>query len=234
MSDLIYKEGSKLSQDALVEMFELDLQKIGYGIFRFSSTNTGEGNVMFNGFEYPAIPIKASGFAWDGKGTLPRPSLELAAKDLHFLNLVFDADDLVGSPVSRIKTFRKFLDDGSQPGTGTSFPPDKYVIEKKSSQSRHSLSFELSTELDQQGTKLPKLMILRDTCVHTYRYFADGQFQYKKVACPYVGNNFFLKNGEATTEPSKDACGKRITDCKLRFGENAVLPRMAFPGVARI
>lgn len=235
MSELIYKESAKLDQDVLVEMFELDLQKIGLGIFRFSSTNIGgETPVTFNGSQYPAIPIKAEGFAWDGAGTLPRPSLEIAAKDLFLLNLVFDADDLVGSPVTRIKTFRKFLDDGSEAGQGVSFPPDKFVIEQKTSQSRHSLSFELSTELDQQGVRLPKLMVLRDTCVHTYRYFSEGRFQYKGVACPYSGNNFFKNNGEPTGEPSKDVCGKRISDCKLRFGENAVLPRMAFPGVARI
>ena len=233
MSELIYKEASKMQQDAIVEMFELDLQRLEMGVFRFSRSNTGSGNIMFNGSEYPPAPIEASGFVWDGAGTLPRPSLSMASKDLHFLNLVFDADDLVGMPVRRIKTFRKYLDDGTTPGTGVSFPVEEFVIERKSSQSRHSLTFELSTAMDQQGLKVPRLMVLRDSCVHTYRYWTGTTFQYKEVACPYTASIYFKKNGEPTTDPSEDACGKRLTDCKLRFGATSVLPRMAFPGVGR-
>lgn len=233
MSELIYKEAAKLTQDAIVEMFELDLQRIGMGIFRFSNTNVDGKTIEFNQNEYPATPIQASGFAWDGAGTMPRPQLTMASKDLYFLNLVVDADDLVGMPLRRIKTFRKYLDDGSHPNTGVSFPVDHFVIERKATQSRQTLSFELSTELDQQGTKLPKLKVLRDTCVHTYRYWNGITFQYKKVGCPYAGNRYYKKNGDPTTDPRQDTCGKRISDCKLRFGENAILPRMAFPGVGR-
>lgn len=233
MSELIYKEAAKLTQDAIIEMFEIDLQRLELGIFRFTNTSLDGAPVVFNGNEYQPAPIQASGFAWDGAGTMPRPSLSLAAKDLSLLSLVFDADDLVGMPVRRIKTFRKYLDDGTQPGTGVTFPVDHFVIERKASQTRHSLSFELSTKLDQQGVKIPRLMVLRDSCVHTYRYWTGTKFQYKEVACPYVGDTYFKKNGEPTTEVSEDACGKRISDCKLRFGETAVLPRMAFPGVGR-
>lgn len=233
MSELIYKEASKLSQDVIIEMFEVDLQRLGLGIFRFTTTSLDGAAIVFNGNEYKPAPIEASGFAWDGAGTMPRPSLNLASKDLSLLNLVFDADDLVGMPVRRIKTFRKYLDDGSHPGSGISFPVDHFVIERKASQSRHSLSFELSTELDQQGVKIPKLMILRDTCVQTYRYWTGTQFQYKGVSCPYVGDAYFKQNGEPTFNHEEDVCGKRISDCKLRFGETAVLPRLAFPGVGR-
>ena len=234
MSELIYKEAAKLAQDAIIEMFEIDLQHLELGVFRFSSTNTGDGVVMFDGFEYPPAPIAADGFAWDGVGTMPRPRLNVVAKDLYFLNLVVDADDLVGSPVRRIKTFRKYLDDGTVPGTGVSFPIDEFVIEKKSSQTRHALVFELSMMLDQQGTQVPRLMVLRDTCVHRFRYWIGNRYQYKQVSCPYTGTSMFKSNGEVTLDPSEDACGKRISDCKLRFGDDAVLPRMAFPGVGRM
>lgn len=234
MSDLIHVEAAKLEQDAIVEMFEIDLQHLQLGIFRFASTNTGTRAVMFNGQEYPPTPIEASGFAWDGVGTMPRPSLSIASKDLYFLNLVVDADDLVGAPVRRIKTFRKYLDDGSNPGTGMSFPVDDFVIEKKSSQTRHHLSFELSMMLDQQGVQVPRLMVLRDTCVLRYRYWTNNQWRYKDVSCPYTGTRMFKNNGEETFEPTEDACGKRISDCQLRFGEDATLPRLAFPGVGRM
>lgn len=234
MSELIYKEAAKLEQDAIVTMFEIDLQHIGLGVFRFSSTNTGDGVVSFDGNEYPPAPITADGFAWDGVGTMPRPSLHVVAKDLYFLNLVVDADDLVGAPVRRIKTFRKYLDDGIAAGNSVSFPTDHFVIERKTSQNRHSLAFELSMALDQQGVQLPRLLVLRDSCVHRYRYWLGDRWQYREVSCPYVGDNYFKSNGEATINPAEDACGKRISDCKLRFGDDAVLPRLAFPGVGRL
>lgn len=234
MSELIYKEVAKLEQDAIIEMFEIDLQHLSLGVFRFSNTNTGNGTVVFNGQIYPSAPIQANGFAWDGVGTMPRPSLNVVAKDLFFLNLVVDADDLVGAPVRRIKTFRKYLDDGSAHGLSITFPIDEFVIERKTSQSRHTLSFELSMLLDQQGVQIPRLLVLRDSCVHRYRYFINGQWQYREVSCPYAGPNYFKSNGEPTTDPAKDSCGKRISDCKLRFGADAVLPRLAFPGVGRL
>ena len=154
MTDLIYKESSQLSQDAIIEMFEIDLQSLGLGIFRFSPTHSS-GVVTFEGHEYPPAPIQSDGFQWDGSGPLPRPNLTIAAKDLYFLNIVVDMDDLVGQPVKRIKTFRKYLDDGTHPGTGAKFSDENYVIERKASQSRHMLKFELSTKLDQQGTQIP-------------------------------------------------------------------------------
>lgn len=233
MRELIYKESAKLEQDAIIVMFELDLQRIGLGVFRFSNTHTGEGAISFNGNEYPPAPIESSGFAWDGAGTMPRPTLSMASKNLSFLNLILDADDLVGMPVRRIKTFRKYLDDGSHPNGGISFPIDHFVIERKANQNRHSLSFELSTELDQQGMQIPRLMVLRDSCVHTYRYWTGTRFQYKKVSCPYAGSNYFKKDGTATIDPAEDSCSKRLSDCKLRFGDNSILPRLAFPGVGR-
>lgn len=233
MSDLIYKESNLLAQDAIVEMFELDLTKLGLGVFRFSSTSNNGGTLKFNGEEYPPAPIEASGFQWDGVGTMPRPHLKIGAKDLYFLNMVVDAEDLVGSPVKRLRTFAKYLDDGSYPNTGAAFPEDTFVIERKTTQTRHLLEFELSTELDQQGVQIPRLKVLRDTCVHRYRYWNGTRFVYAEASCPYAGSKYFKHNGESTTDPAQDFCGKRISDCKLRFGDKAILPRLAFPGVDR-
>lgn len=233
MTDLIYKESAKLSQDVIVEMFELNLQALGLGIFRFTPSSDGGNSLWFEGNEYIPAPIKASGFQWDGAGTLPRPTLAIAAKDLYFLNMVVDFDDLVGQPVKRIKTFRKYLDDGEFPNTGARFTDDNFVIERKTTQSRQVLKFELSTLLDQQGTQIPRLKIIRDSCVHTYRVWTESGFIYRGASCPYAGGNYYDPSGKPTATPKKDACGKRLSDCKLRFGETAVLPRLAFPGVGR-
>lgn len=229
----MFDETVKLEQDPVVVMYELDLQYLGMGIFRFSPTSVDGAPVMFNGSEYPPAAIEVTGFAWDGQGTMPRPSLTLSTPDLSLLNTIVSFDDLVGASFHRIKTFRKYLDDGSAANTGMSFPREEYVIERKSSQSRHTVAFELSVHLDQQGLKLPRKLVLRDSCVHTYRHWNGVRWIYKNVTCPYAGTAIFKPNGEVATDPLKDACGKRISDCKLRFGENAVLPRLAFPGAGR-
>lgn len=229
----MFNETVKLEQDPIVVMYELDLQYLGMGIFRFSPTSVDGVPVSFNGNQYIAAPIEVSGFAWDGQGTIPRPTLTLSTPDLALLNTIVDYDDLVGAEFKRIKTFRKYLDDGSAPATGMSFPAEVYVIERKSSQARHTVSFELSAHMDQQGLKVPRKLILRDSCVHTYRNWNGVSWSYKNVTCPYAGSTLYKSNGEVTTDPSIEACGKRISDCKLRFGANAVLPRLAFPGAGR-
>ena len=178
MTDLIHVESSKLAQDAIVVMFELDLTKLGLGVFRFADSSSAGEIIRFNEEEYPPAPIEATGFQWDGASTMPRPSLKVAAKDLYFLNMVVDADDLVGSPVKRLKTYAKYLDNGSYPNTGAAFPEENFVIERKTTQTRHLLEFELSTELDQQGVQIPRLKVMRDSCVHRYRYWNGTRFVY--------------------------------------------------------
>ena len=100
------------------------------------------------------------------------------------------------------------------------------------------MTFELSTPMDQQGKQIPARQVIRDTCLHRFRYWANGQWNYDGVTCPYAGPAMFLPNGEPTTDPTKARCGKRISDCKKHFstilGENPTLPMFCFPGVGRI
>lgn len=229
----MFNEVVKLEQEPIIVMYELDLQYLGLGIFRFSPTSVDGVAVKFNGYIYLPAAIEVTGFAWDGQGTIPRPQMTLSTPDLSFLNTIVSFDDIVGAGFKRIKTFRKYLDDGSAAHTGMSFPAEEYVVEKKSNQSRHTVVFELSAHMDQQGLMIPRKLILRDSCVHTYRNWTGAGWNYRNVTCPYAAPRMYKTNGESTTDQYKDACGKRISDCKLRFGNNAVLPRLAFPGVGR-
>lgn len=234
MSDLIATDVQRLEQDAIITLFELDASRFGDGVLRFSPSVVEGRGPMFNGQEYVPLPIKAEGFSWTGSGTIPRPTLALATNDLFFLSLVVSSDDLVGCPVKRIRTYRKYLDDGSSPNPEAIFPPDYYVIERKTSQSRTQLQFELSAKMDQQGRMIPNRQVLRDSCTHRFRYWANNKWNYTGVSCPYSGPAMYKANGESTSDPTQARCGKRISDCKKHFGNNAVLPFYGFPGVARI
>lgn len=238
--NIIATDAQSLSQKGKVELFIIDATKVGQGILRFTAavydhdTQQPLTNVMFDGHEYRQLPIAADGFEWNGTGTAPRPTLTFTALDLILLQDMINAQDLVGCPVQRIKTERKYLDDGSSPNPEAHYPIDYYQIEKKSKQLRQTMIYELSNLLDQQGKMIPGCQVIRDTCLNRYRYFADNAFRYDGVTCPYAGAKSYTQAGVETADKSKDQCGKRISDCSLRFGAKAVLPMFAFPGVGRI
>lgn len=221
-----------LEQDAIVQLFEIDATNYGGGIIRFSTAPINGQPVMFGGLQYVPFPVEAEGFEWNGQGTLPRPTLTAAAIDIAFISLVMQAGDLVGAPVKRIRTYRKHLDDGSDPDPDKTFPIDYYVIEKKSSQTRTVVQFELSVQMDQEGRMIPSRQILRDSCTQRYRYWDGTAYQYTNVTCPYVGSGEWTPTG-LIASTGQDRCGKRLSDCKLRFGEYGELPFYGFPGVAR-
>lgn len=231
MSEIIASDAQRLEQDTIVTMFELDATQFGSGILRFSAGLVDEAVISFGGVQYSPLPIAAEGFEWNGKGTMPRPTLTVTAMDLAFLSLVLSAEDLVGAPVRRIRTYRKHLDDGSDPDSGATFPIDHYVIERKSSQNRKAIQFELSVQMDQEGRQIPARQILRDTCTHRYRFLDGGVYSYVGVTCPYAGPGEW--NIEGDQAPGADKCGKRLSDCKKRFGEASELPFYGFPGVGR-
>ena len=101
--------------------------------------------------------------------------------------------DIIGSKVIRRRTFAKYLDrrnflggfvDGGTFGSGagnTSLPQgyepdpyaelpiDVYFIERKQTENKNVLTYQLSSALDMEGTKIPKRVIVSDKCVWQYR-----------------------------------------------------------------
>jgi lambda family phage minor tail protein L len=233
--EMIATDAQRLVKEPKIVLFEIDARAYGDTVLRFTPVVDGSNwDVQFGGNIYRRLPITASGFTWNGTGTAPRPSISLAAQDLVFLSLIVNGDDLIGCPVRRIRTYRKYLDDGDSPNPSATFPIDHFVIEKKTKQVRKQLSFELSTPIDQQGRKIPARQVIRDTCLNRFRYWANGRWNYDGVTCPYAGAAMFEPNGDPTSDPTKAKCGKRLSDCEKHFGVGAVLPIFAFPGVGRI
>ena len=229
---IIATDMQRLEQDAIVVMFEMDATQYGGEVMRFAPSLVDGQPIMFGGQQYLPFPITAEGFEWNGKGTLPRPTLTAAAMDVAFLSLVISAQDLVGAPVRRLRTYRKHLDDGTDPDPEALFPVDYYVIERKTSQNRRQIQFELSVQMDQEGRMIPARQVLRDSCTHRYRWWDGTQYQYEGVTCPYAGSGEWAESGSVSAGGG-DRCGKRLSDCKLRFGQYGELPFYGFPGVGR-
>lgn len=113
------------------------------------------------------------------------------------------------------------------------FPTEVYTVERKSAHNRTFVEWQLNAALDQEGKMLPGRQVLRDTCMQRYRTWNGTSFDYSKATCPYTGTGYFKADGTATTA-ALDSCGKKLSDCRLRFGQNGQLPTRKFPGVSRL
>lgn len=219
--------------DAIVDLFELDATNLGASILRF--TNCGE-TVVFGTFIYTSTRVETSGWEMTSQGTLPRPTLRIANVDKLASSLVIGNNDLKGAVLTRKRTFKRFLD--SEPEANPSallYPVDRFRVERKITHNMLEVVWELAAFIDQENIKIPYRQVLR-SCSWVYRKYDTtlGAFNYEKATCPYVGAQYYNRNGDVVIDPSADVCGKTVSDCKLRFGENEVLPFGGFPGIARI
>ncbi len=98
------------------------------------------------------------------------------------------------------------------------FPDERWFIDRKASETRDAITFELASKFDLAGQKLPRRQIIANIC----------QWQYKSSECGYAGTNYFDADGNPVNNENKDVCGKRVASCKLRFG-NGDLPFGSFP-----
>lgn len=221
----------------LVTLYELDARNLGdTDIRRFTrDTMSGNATVLFNGHQYTPIDIEAEGFEWGGSGAPPTPTLKISNVSMYAGVLVREFDDLCGATLTRIRTYRDFLDNGASPDPTLTFPIDVFRVERKVSHNKVFIEFELAVLFDQEGLKIPNRQCIRDTCTHIYRRWnaATASFDYSKATCPYTGIKYFKRDGTLTASASEDSCGKRLSNCVARFGQNETLPTRAFPGMQR-
>jgi lambda family phage minor tail protein L len=208
----VITELQKLEPDALVELFLLDCSIFGGAVYPFHNQRAqGAGSVLFGGVTFQPIAMKAKGFAHNGTEQPPTPTITISAIGGVVAALVEQYDGLVGARVTRIRTFRKWLDDGSEPDSTARVSNDVYFVSRPVSSNRESFTFELESVLAMHGATIPFRKVM-GRC--QAQRFKDG------VDCPYVG--------------ADSSCGKKVTDCAAKFGAGAALPFMGFPAVERI
>lgn len=226
----ITEEVQKLNRDSLVILYEIDATMLGGTILRF--INDGDSNVYFGGNAYVPVAIAVNGIEYNGQGVAPSPTLYFENNRKLITAIVLSLKDLVGAKFTRIRTFRKHLDNGSAPDTNMILPKDIFVINRKVNQNKLMLEFSMSALTDQEGKKIPGRLCLRNNCTHSYRVWnpTSGTFDYTKATCPYTGVTYFDLNDNTTPDPAADKCAKHLSSCKLRFGSD-ILPTRAVPGI---
>ncbi len=170
----------KINPSAVIELFTLEITAALHGsnaIYRFhAGTNrVGNGDIIWAGNTYVKMPIQAEGFAYT-RGQLPRPNLAVSnalntiTAILLTVNQTTAGNDLTGATVTRIRTLARYLDSVNFPGNtnplGTpdptaEFPQEIYKIDRKSSENRETVTFELAAVFDLAGVRAPKRQCTR-------------------------------------------------------------------------
>lgn len=226
-----------LQPDAIVSLFTFDATSEGGPVLYFVQGRETNGDpIVFGGITYQPVDCEFSGLEVSGMGALPTPRMKLANHGSVFQSLINTYGDMLGCTLMRVRTFARFLDNGSAPDPNAYFGPDMFRVERKSTENSVEIEWELSASIDQEGKQLPGRTVVRDTCMWRYRRFdpVSGTFDYAKAQCPYVGSSYFDINDEPVADPALDKPSRRISCCEKRFGVGQPLPFGGFPGVARV
>ena len=216
-------ELQKIAPSAVIELFELQLFTALHGtndIYRFhNGTNAlaANGNLVWAGNTYQAMPIEAEGFEYSGTGQLPRPKIRVSnIMGTITAIIVTLPNGLEGAQVTRIRTLARYLDAVNFPGGtnpyGTpdptaSFPSEIYTIDRKSSETRDVVEFELAAAFDLIGVRAPKRQCISNIC----------QWVYRSAECSYAGTSYYDTNDNIVATSPLDVCSKRLSGCEARF-----------------
>ena len=179
-TDPVFSEVQKINPSAIIELFTLQLNNGLHGattVYRFHSGSNlnANGEIVWAGNAYQRFPIEATGFAYQ-RGQIPRPKLVVSnalgtiSAILLTVNGTTAGNDLTGATVTRIRTMARFLDAVNFPGNsnplGTPDPTAEfkrqiYVIDRKSTENREVVEFELAGAIDMAGVRAPKRQCTR-------------------------------------------------------------------------
>jgi len=227
----VYADVSVLAPNAIIELFELELDAALHGAstiyYWHAGTNAAvTGNIIYGGNTYIRLPVEATGFDYSSSGSLPRPTLRVAnvfgdiTALLLLVNGITAGNDLGGAIVRRIRTLKKFLDGEPNADPNARFPTEIWYVDRKSNENRDVVEFELASKFDLAGQMIPRRQIIANVC----------QWKYRSAECGYIGSNYWDINDQSVATLAQDVCGKRVESCKLRFGATAELPFGSFPG----
>jgi lambda family phage minor tail protein L len=167
-------ELQKLNPSARIELFVLELvEGLHYAtgnpsnvptVYRFHAGSNMNSNaeIIWQGNSYQRVPVTFEGAEFTGRGQVPRPTLTI-------VNLTTPHNDLADAKLTRITTHASELDAANFPSNNNPFgtpssnelPQEIFFIDRKTSETREIVQFELVGALDQANLKLPKRQVTR-------------------------------------------------------------------------
>ena len=136
----------------------------------FCNWQETNGNfVEFRGDIFEPVPYQSSGFAISNEGVLPNPQLTISNITLLPTNLINVYNDLLGTQVIRTRVLAKHLDKGNDPDSNEHWPDETWFVQRKVTENKMFVTWELSTPFDLDGVTIPKRRALRKSCSSDYR-----------------------------------------------------------------
>ena len=180
VNSAVFSNLQSINPSAIIELFTLQLETAIHGsntLYRFhaGSNLNANGQIVWNGNSYLRFPIQATGFAFQ-KGQLPRPKIIISnggnqgssVSSLSISAILLDVNettagnDLTGATVTRIRTLAKFIDaanfangQNATADPNAEFPKEIYSIDRKASETREFVEFELAAPTDLAGVRIP-------------------------------------------------------------------------------
>lgn len=212
---------------ALVDLYILDLNPIGVAqtYYFYPGVDADSTPIEYLGQTYSPWPIVMSGFVRKGDGSESRPKASIGNVGGAISQELRLYDDLVGATVTRRRTVKTYIDSNT-----AEYVDEKYFIEQKTAENSTVVEFEMASPLDFIDKQLPGRIAVANACPWRYRSTANGS------GCSWPGTNpakWYDREGNPVGSSGLDDCGKRLSDCKLRFGANAELDYGGFPSLGR-
>ena len=146
-------------------------------LFHAGNNMKDSTDIIWQSNTYTRMPVKAEGFKYSGKGKLPRPTLTFSnllgtiTAILQLTNQTTAFSDLAGAKVTRRRTLSRFLDATNfpsnvnpygTPDASAELPREVYFIDKKATENRNIVEFEMVSSFDLAGVGAPKKLVTRD------------------------------------------------------------------------
>ena len=155
-------------------------------VYRFHAGSNMNSNaeIIWQGNSYQRVPVSFTGAEFSGKGQVPRPQFTVANLGgitrswsvitmtdlLIIVNLTTPHNDLADAKLTRITTLASELDAANFPSSSNPFgtpssnelTQEIFFIDRKSSETRELVQFELVGALDQANKKLPARQVTRN------------------------------------------------------------------------
>lgn len=224
-------DAADISLSGLLYLYQITLSD--GSIARLFPAASSDMVAVFDGQSYHAHPIETDGFSWSAYQPAQQAILRLSHHGLPD-DFKPNFDNVRGGEVRLIITFAAECAPPVGNDGGASFPPEIWHIDQLETGDEMMVQFTLQPAANLQSEMLPKRVVLRDVCQHSYRQWdaALRVFDYSHATCPYVGSDYFTSGGAPTTNQAQDSCSLRLeSGCKKRYID--ALPFYGFPGLSR-
>ncbi|MGC8423253.1 phage minor tail protein L [Mixta calida] len=221
---LLEVDGTAFGMDTILRFHAYNIPTEGWKAFAAENLPS----IIWQGNEYEPYPYELKGLELSSTGSQPTPTLSVGNVGNYVTSLCLQYDDLVKAKVKVHTTLAKYLDAANWTAGNASAQPTEervqlFYVNAKTTETRSQVDFELTSPFDVQNLQLPSRQIM-PVCTWCMRgWYRTG------TGCDYNGTRYFLKDGTPTDNPALDVCGGRLSDCKLRFGDDQALPFGGFP-----